>query len=135
MEENGIALEKAMVAALEGIDGLLDRVCPVTDIHKSTGPLAVYDPRQEETQRSIEGPVELMQATVLVHVLHNTYMKMRLLSEKVKKALQAMEGLRKGPLLVEAVEVELASPDLYEGKAELFRRSYHVTFFYQIKED
>ena len=135
MEETGIALETAMVAALEGIDGLRGRVCPVADIQKSTGPLIVYDPRQETGERSITGPVELMRTTIQVHALHNTYMKMRQFSEKAKAALQAMEGLRKAPLLVEAVEVELATPDLLEMKVDLFRRTYNVTFFYQLKED
>ena len=135
MEENGIALETAMVAALEGIEGLAGRVCPVIDIHKSQGPQVVYDPRGEREERSIEGRAGLQYAETQIHVLHNSYMKMRLLCEKVKKALQALEGLNKAPLLVEAVEVELATPDLFESKAELFRRSYNVKFYYQIKED
>ena len=135
MEENGIALETAMVAALEGIEGLTGRVCPVIDIQKSTGPLIVYDPRRETEERSIDGREGLLYAEMQVHVLHNTYMKMRLLCEKAKKALQALEGLRKAPLLVEAVEVELATPDLFEGKVELFRRTYNVKFYYQLKEE
>lgn len=135
MEENGIALESAMVAALEGIEGMAQRVCPVIDIHKSTGPLIVYDPRRETEERSMDGRAGLLYAEMQLHVLHNTYMKMRQLSEKAKAALQAMEGLRKAPLLVEAVEVELATPDLLEGKVELFRRTYDVKIHYQIKED
>lgn len=135
MKENGIALESAMVAALEGIEGLSGRVCPVIDIHKSTGPLAVYDPRRETEERSMDGRAGLLYAEVQLHVLHNTYMKMRQLSEKAKAALQAMEGLRIAPLLVEAVEVELATPDLFESKAELFRRTYNVKFYYQLKEE
>lgn len=135
MEEKGIALEIAMVAALEGIEGLSGRVCPVVDIHKSTGPLVVYDPRRESEERSIDGREGLLFAETIVHVLHNGYMKLRLLCEDVKAALEALEGLDKAPLLIEAVEVELATPDIHEQKVELFRRTYNVKFYYQIKED
>lgn len=135
MEEKGIALETAMVAALEGIEGLPGRVCPVVDIHKSTGPLVVYDPRRESEERSIDGREGLLFAETIVHVLHNGYKKMRLLCEDVKAALEALEGLDKAPLLIEAVEVELATPDIHEQKVELFRRTYNVKFYYQIKED
>lgn len=135
MEENGIALEIAMVAALEKIDGLSGRVCPVIDIQKSTGPLVVYDQRRETEEQDIAGPNGLMYAEFQIHVLHNTYMNMRLLCEKAKDKLQALQGLQATPLLIETVEVELATPDLFEGKVELFRRTYNVKFNYQIKEE
>lgn len=135
MEEKGIALETAMVAALEGVEGLSGRVCPVIDIHKSTGPLIVYDPRRESEERSICGREGLWYAEIQIHVLHNGYMKMRQLCERVRAELLALEGLNKAPLLIEAVEVELATPDFFENKVELFRRTYNVKIYYQIKED
>lgn len=133
--EKSLAMEMAMVAALENIEGLKDRVCPVIDIHKSTGPLLVYDPQRESQERQLDGVAGLMMAQIQLHVLHNTYMKMRLLCESVKAAVQRLEGAKEPPLIVEAVDVEQTSPDLFEDKAELFRRTYTVTFQYQIKED
>ena len=135
MTEAGIALEAAMVDALEGVDGLAERVSPILDIRLSTGPLAVYDQRRESRERDIGGATELMHAEVQLHLLHNSYMEMRLLAEKAKRAVEAMEGLQKKPLLVEAVEVEQSTPDLLEERVGLFRRTYTINFYYQIKEE
>lgn len=135
MEQNGTALEAALLAAIEALDGMEDRVCPVVDIKKSTGPLAVYDQLREGDSRDLSGPTGLLSATFQVHVLHGTYMKMRQLSDNIKKALNGLSGRGEPPLLIEAVTVELASPDLLEAKVQLFRRTYNVEFLYQIKED
>ena len=77
MEQNGIALEQTMVAALEALDGLKERVCPVADIQKSTGPLVVYDQNGEVAQKDLSGSAGLVTATYQLHILHNTYLKMR----------------------------------------------------------
>lgn len=135
MEHNGIALEQAMVAALESVEGLKDRVCPVVDIQKSTGPLAVYDQRIENDKKTLLGNAGLLEAEYQVHVLHNTYLKMRQLAENVKCALEALQGYYNPPLLIETVTVELGSPDILESKVQLFRRTYNVLFQYQIKEE
>lgn len=135
MEDKDIALEAALVAALEEIEGLKGCVCPVIDIHKSTGPLIVYDPRKETEERSISGRTGLLYAEFIVHALHNSYTKMRQLCGKAKKALQALEGLEKPPLRIETVDVELTTPDLFESRVELFRRTYIVKIEYQIEEE
>lgn len=135
MMEAGIAMEAAMVEALEGVKDLAGRVSPVVDIQLSTGPLVVYDQRRENGERDVCGMTELMHSEVQLHVLHNSYMEMRLLAEHVKRAMQRLEGLQKTPLLVEAVEVEQSTPDLLEERVGLFRRTYTINFYYQIKED
>ena len=135
METNGILLEETMVAALEALDGLSDRVCPVVDIQKSSGPLVVYDQKTERQEQELAGDSGLQTASFQIHVLHSTYRKMRLLSETVKTALKTLRGRTNGSLLIEAVILELATPDLLEGKVQLFRRTYDVTFYYQIKEE
>lgn len=135
MEQSGILLEETMVAALEALDGLNDRVCPVVDIQKSTGPLIVYDQQTEREEQELTGGSGLQTAGFQIHVLHGTYRKMRLLSENVKTALKLLQGVINGPLLIEAVTVELVTPDLLEIKVQLFRRTYNVFFNYQIKEE
>lgn len=135
MEQNGIMLEEIMVAALETLEGLKERVCPVIDIQKSTAPLVVYDQNKENDQKTLSGNAGLLLAAYQVHVLHNTYLKMRQLAEQVKSALEALQGHQESLLLVEAVTVELGSPDLLESKVQLFRRTYNVLFNYQIKEE
>lgn len=135
MNTNGISLEETMVAALEALDGLNGRVCPVVDIQKNTGPLVVYDQRTETDEQELAGDTGLQTAGFQIHVLHGTYMKMRLLSETVKSALKSLRGTSNGPLRIEAVIVELATPDIREERVQLFRRTYNVTIFYQIKEE
>lgn len=135
MERNGIALEQTLTAALEAIEGTKERVCPVADIQKSTGPLVVYDQRKEQGEKALSGGVGLMTAVFQVHVLHNTYLKMRQLSEQVKAALEGLQGYHEAPLLIESADAELGTPDILETKVQLFRRTYNVTFQYQIEEE
>lgn len=135
MENNGILLEETMVAALEALEGMDGRVCPVIDIQKSTGPLVVYDQQTETQTQGLEGDSGLMTAGFQIHVLHGTFRAMRLLAETVKTALKSLRGKTEGPLRIEAVTVELATPDILESKVQLYRRTYNTTFFYQIKEE
>lgn len=133
--ENEILLEETMVAALEALDGMSKRVCPVVDIKKSTGPLVVYDQRSETGEQELEGDTELLTAAFQIHVLHGTYRQMRQLCGIVKGALKGLRGTKSAALHIEALTLEQATPDILEEKVGLFRRTYNVTFFYQIKEE
>lgn len=135
MENSGIMLEETLVAALELITGLRGRVCPVVDIHKSSGPLVVYDQKTETEEQELVGDTGLQTAAFQIHVLHSTFRSMRLLSETVKTTLKSLRGSQKGPLHIETAIVELAAPDILETAVQLFRRTYNVTFDYQIKEE
>ena len=133
--ENGFLLEETLVAKLEALNGLSGRVCPIQDIHKSTGPLAVFAQRDESEESAIDGLTGMSTAVYEIHALHGTYEKMRLLAEQIKKTIQALRQHAEGPLYIEEVTVTLASPDIYEDRVQLFRRTYKVTIQYQIKED
>ena len=135
MNDQDIILETRIVAALEALEGMRSRVCPVVDIKKSTGPLCVFEQRQDEDEQMLSGDAGLLTAVYQIHVLHNTYMQMRLLAGSVKQALKALQGYRGGSLTIESVTVQLGSPDILENKVQLFRRTYNVTIFYQIKEE
>ena len=130
-----LQLEEALVAALEAVDGQAGRVCPIQDIQKSTGPLAVFEQQGEAEDNAIDGLTGLCSAEYKVHALHSTYEKMRLLAEKIKRAVLSLRQKSEGSLCVEEVTVGLASPDIYEDRVQLFRRTYKVTIQYQIKED
>ncbi len=135
MEEKGLLLEETLKAALAAVEGLSGRVCPVVDIQKNTGPLAVYEQQDESQEHAIDGLSGLCSAVFRIHVIHGTYQKMRLLAEQVKGAIQALRQSESGALQIEEVTVKLASPDLYEGHIQQYRRTYQVTIQYQIKED
>lgn len=133
--EDRLLLEETFVAALEAVDGLSGRVCPIQDIQKSTGPLAVFEQQDESEDEAIDGLTGLCIAVYKVHAMHNTYTKMRLLAERIKKTIQSLRQCTKGSLYIEDVTVNMASPDLYEDRVRLFRRTYKVTIHYQIKEE
>ena len=135
MEEKGLLLEETLKAALTAVEGLSGRVCPVVDIQKNTGPLAVYEQQDESQEYAIDGLSGLWAAVFRVHVIHGTYQKMRLLAEQVKGAIQALRQSTAGGLRIEEVSLKLASPDLYESHIQQYRRTYQVTIQYQIKED
>ena len=133
--EDRLLLEETLVAALEAVEGLSDRVCPILDIQKSTGPLAVFEQQDESEDKSIDGLTGLCTAVYMVHAMHGTYMKMRLLSERIKHAIQNIQRYADVSLCVEDVTISMASPDIYEDRVRLFRRTYKVTIHYQIKEE
>lgn len=135
MENRGTIVENAIVAALELLDELGDRICPVVDIQKSTGPLVVYEKRRMSAERDISGPTGLRSADFNIFILHSTYEKMSNLADSVESALNALPESDYSPLLIEAVIVEQSMPDLYESKVQLFRRTYTATIQYQIKEE
>ena len=130
-----LQLEETLVAALETVDSLSGRVCPIQDIQKSTGPLAVFEQQGEAEDNAIDGLTGLCSAEYKIHAMHGTYEKMRLLAEQIKKAIQALRQCFRDSLYIEEVTVALASPDIYEDRVQLFRRTYKVTIQYQIKED
>ena len=133
--KNGLLLENTLVAALRAVDGLSDRVCPIQDIRKSDGPLAVFDQQEESEEMAMDGLTGLETAVYIVHAMHGTYEKMRLLAEQIKNTIQALRQHAEGSLFIEDVAIALASRDIYEDRVQLFRRSYKVTIQYQIKED
>ena len=135
MSDNGTALDELLKSSLETVEGLIDRVCPVADIQKSSGPLAIYDQQDESEEDAIDGLTGLASSVFKIHVLHGTYERMRLLSERVKSAILGMRQRVEGSLFVEGVTVKLASPDIYEDRVQLYRRSYQVTIQYQFKEE
>ena len=129
-----LQLEETLVAALEAVEGLSGRVCPIQDIQKSSGPLAMFEQQGEAEENAIDGLTGLCSAEYKIHVLHGTYEKMRLLAEQIKKAVYSLRQSTKDSLYIEEVTVTLASPDIYEDRVRLFRRTYKVTIQYQIKE-
>lgn len=129
-----LQLEETLVAALGAVDGLSGRVCPVQDIQKSSGPLAVFEQQGEAEENAIDGLTGLCSAEYKIHVLHGAYEKMRLLAEQIKKSIYSLRQNTKDPLYIEEVVITLASPDIYEDRVRLFRRTYKVTIQYQIKE-
>ena len=135
MEDNGLLLEEYLTTALQSIDGLHERVCPVIDIQHSTGPIVVYEQQDESEENLIDGASGLCAAVFKIHVLHGTYEKMRLLAEWVKTTVRNLRQSKFGKLHIEEATVKLASPDLYESRVQQFRRTYQVTIQYQIKED
>ncbi len=133
--EKGILLEQTLVAALEAVPGLVDRVCPIEDIQNSTGPLTVYEQQTEQEESCIDGTAGLFTAVFKIHVFHGTYKKMRLLAEQVKQAVKFLQQRTEGVLYIEEVTVTMAHPDVREDRVQLFRRAYFVTIQYQIRED
>ena len=133
--EDRLLLEETLVTALKAVEGLSDRVCPILDIQKSTGPLAVFEQQDESEDKDIDGLTGLCVAVYMVHAMHGTYTKMRLLSERIKNAIQNMRQYADVSLCIEDVTISMASPDIYEDRVRLFRRTYKVTIHYQIKEE
>lgn len=133
--KDGLLLEETLVAALEAVEGLSDRVCPILDIQKNTGPLAVFEQQDESEENAIDGLTGLCTAVYMVHAMHGTYTKMRLLAERIKNAIQTMRRYADVSLCIEEITILMASPDIYEDRVRLFRRTYKIIIHYQIKED
>ena len=131
MNDRFYELEDILKAALESVDGLQGRACPVVEVNLSSGPLAVYERQTETGEDDLSGATGLLEENFEVHCLHSTYKKMRVLAASVKRQVQQLRDAS-GKLIIESVKVEQRIPDILESKVQLYRRTYNDKIQYQI---
>lgn len=135
MEEKKLQLEETLVAVLSGIDGLKNRISPVIELCDITPPMVVYEESAETERQALDGLTGLLTAKYVIHTFAASYKAVRILAEKVRSALHALDGSYSNGLLIENITIELAAQDRYSSKSVLYRRAYSVTINYQIKEE
>ena len=109
-------------------------------------PFVFYIPQEDSEEKDLDGPNGLQTFSAQIHCVGGTHRGMELLAQRCRKAIREMpgcvystpeddteEGL-KGTVLIEDVDLQLASPDLYEAEVGLYRRIYIARLFYQTEE-
>lgn len=109
-------------------------------------PFAFYIPTEDSEDRTLDGPCGLQHFTATLHFVGGTHRGMQLLCQRAKKALLEMRGAvfrtpeedpqegLKGAVLIEDLDVQQSSPDLFEAEVGLYRRMYTVRIHYQTEE-
>ena len=138
--------EFALVQALEAIPVLKDRVNAMQPPKSARAPFCFYIPAIDTEQQDFDGPTGLQSWSGTVHLVAGGARTLQLLCAKAKKALHDMRGTvfatpeedqdegQKGRVLIEYVEIEQSSPDLFEAEVGLYRRVYTVRLDYQTEE-
>lgn len=123
--------DKAIVTALEPIEGLPDKVFPVEALKNATAPFVFYLQKEDEVEEDLEGETELQAVTFELHCVAKSYAALVSLAGAVRLALRDMRGQSYGDLFIERVKVRQASPDLNEREVKLMRRMYVLQLYYQ----
>lgn len=138
--------EFALVETLETVPVLRGRVSALQPPKTATAPFAFYIPTADEEAQDLDGPCGLQSWSGTVHLVAGGARTLQLLCAKAKKALHDMRGTvfatpeedqdegQKGRVLIEYVEIEQSSPDLFEVEVGLYRRVYTVRLDYQTEE-
>lgn len=138
--------EFALVAALESIPVLQDRVSALQPMKGLRPPFAFYISSMDDEEQALDGRTGLQQYTGAVHLVAGTFRGLQLLSARARLAVQQMQGqlystpendiedVPRGRILVEAAVMTQSSPDLYETEVGYYRRMYTVRLDYQTEE-
>ena len=138
--------EFALVAALETVPALKDRVSALQPMKGLRPPFAFYISDGDDEEQALDGLTGLQQFTGTVHLVAGTFRGLQLLSARARLAVQQMQGqlystpendiedVPLGRILVEAAVMTQSSPDLYETEVGYYRRMYTVRLDYQTEE-
>ena len=138
--------EFALVQALETVPVLKGSVNAFQPPKSAKALFCFYIPAIDTEQQDFDGPTGLQSWSGTVHLVSNGERALQLLCAKAKKALHDMRGTvfatpeedqdegQKGRVLIEYVEIEQSSPDLFEVEVGLYRRVYTVRLDYQTEE-
>ena len=138
--------EFALVETLETVPVLRGRVSALQPPKTATAPFAFYIPTADEESQDLDGPCGLQSWSGTVHLVSGGARALQLLCVKAKAALYDMSGEiyatpeedeeegPKGRILVEHMEIEQSSPDLFEAEVGLYRRVYTVRLDFQTEE-
>lgn len=123
--------EKAILAALEQIEGLSGRVYPLEGLKNAAAPFVFYFRQTEDEEDALDGPTGLLTATFEINCVAQTYARLVALCGVVRPALQKLQGYAHDGLLIERAHTQQASPDLKEREVNLYRRMYILQINYQ----
>lgn len=126
--------EERIKTALESVDDLPGKVCPLEGLKNASAPFVFYLRRTEDEEDALDGPTGLQEGAFEVNCVARSYAELVALAGAVKPALQALQGTTTGGLYIERATVRMTSPDLKEKEVNLYRRMYVLQLNYQ-KED
>lgn len=127
--------EEVILTVLEPIEGLRGKVYPAEAIKNAAAPFVFYLQHSEDEEETLDGPTGLMSADFEINCVAQTYAGLTGLVAAVRAALQSIQGVTYGDLLIERASVRQASPDLKEKEVNLYRRMLSLEIHYQKEEN
>lgn len=123
--------EDAIVGALSPLPGLKEQVFPLAGLKDAKPPFVFYVQIKSEEETALDGLTGLLSAAFEINCVSRSYGELAALADRVRSALQALEGTTLEELSIQRAAVRQASPDLMEHEVPLFRRMYILELDYQ----
>lgn len=123
--------EDAIVGALSPLPGLAGKVFPLEGLKNASAPFVFYLQAESGETAALDGLTGLLSASFEVNCVSRSYAELKALADKVRPALQALQGTELEGLSIQRAKVRQASPDIKEQEVQLFRRMYILELDYQ----
>lgn len=145
-EYDRMSPEFALVAALETVPALRDRVTALQPKKDVRPPFAFYSSAEDDEEQALDGRTGLQQYSGTLHLVAGSFRGLQLLCARARLAVQEMQGeiystpenddeaVPRGRILVETATMTQSSPDLFEANVGYYRRMYSVRLCYQTEE-
>ena len=130
-----MSCDKAILAALEPLEGLRTAPGPVELLREAVPPFVFFLQVYEEETDTLEGGAGLFTSEYEIHLVTALYAQLQELAPRVRLALRGLAGQTVAGTLVQRVTVEQASPDLREREVGYYRRVYRARFNYQEEDE
>lgn len=126
-----MSVEKAILAALEPIEGFWSEPGPLESLKNARAPFVFYLQIHEDSEESLEGDTELQEAYFEVNIVARTYQELLQLAGEARRNLHAVAGRTYGGTYIERCHIVQTSPDLKERETGLYRRMYVLQIQFQ----
>lgn len=123
--------EDAIVSALSPLPGLADKVFPLEGLKNASAPFVFYLQAESGEDSALDGPTGLLSAAFEIHCVGRSYAELKAVADRVRPALQALQGAELEGLSIQRAKVRQTSPDIKEHEVPLFRRMYMLKLDYQ----
>nr|WP_325212931.1 DUF3168 domain-containing protein [uncultured Oscillibacter sp.] len=121
--------DEMVKAALSRLPGL--EVFPLEGLKNAEAPFVFYLQAQGDEETALDGLTGLRSASFEINCVARSYGELKALANRVRPALQSLQGAELEGLSVQRAKVRQASPDLLEREVRLFRRMYILELDYQ----
>lgn len=128
-----MTFEAALRTELVAIDGLLNKVFPMTAPEGTAAPYIIYTSTLGNYDKTLTGWTRSKAVSVEINVIHNHPTLMRALAKEVQAKIMGFLGrvlAEAGPKIDDLV-LESDAPELYEAQVGLYRKVISFTAFFE----
>ena len=110
---------------------LKGRVYHAEALKGAPAPFVFWLQTGEEYEETLDGPTDLEETTLEIHVVARNLRSLNDISGKVRDAIFDLQGQTQGGILFERLVITMISPVINEHEVNLYRKVYEVSINYQ----